>query len=48
MLASQGQYDEADRLHVRCIEIEENALGPDHPELAASLNNRGGLLKAQV
>ena len=47
-LASQGKLDEADRLYLRCIEIQEKALGPDHPEVAASLNNRAGLLQAQV
>ncbi|CAN0538213.1 unnamed protein product, partial [Ectocarpus sp. 8 AP-2014] len=44
---SQGKYDEADRLYLRCIEIKERGLGPDHPELAGSLNNRAGLLQAQ-
>lgn len=46
--ASQGKYDEADRLYLRCIEMEERNLGPDHPELAVGLNNRALLLKKQV
>ena len=44
----QERYDEADRLYLRCIKIEERTLGPDHPELAVSLNNRAGLLRRQV
>ena len=47
-LASQGKYDEADRLYLRSIDITERALGPDHPNLATSLNNRGKLLYIQV
>ncbi|CAN0570484.1 unnamed protein product, partial [Ectocarpus sp. 12 AP-2014] len=27
--------------------MEEKALGPEHPSLATTLNNRAGLLKAQ-
>lgn len=46
--ASQGKLDEADPLYLRSIEIQEKTLGPDHPELAFSLNNRAGLLQAQV
>ena len=45
---SQEKYDEADRLYLRCIEIEEKTLGPDHLELAASLHDRADLLRAQV
>lgn len=33
---------------MRSIEIEETALGPDHPQLAGSLNNRAGLLETEV
>ena len=44
----QGRYDEADGLYVRCIEVQEGALGPDHPELAVILNNRAILLRRQV
>lgn len=39
LTSSQGNYDEADRLYLRCIDIEEKTLGPHHPELAASLHN---------
>eukprot|EP00903_Cladosiphon_okamuranus_P005675 g5638.t1 len=43
----KGKLDEADPLLVRAIEIQERALGPDHPELAVSLRNRGRLFRAQ-
>ena len=46
--AWQGKLEEADSLLKRCIEILENALGHDHPNLAISLDTRGVLLKAQV
>ena len=33
---------------LRAIEIQEKALGPEHPSLAASLATRAGLLHEQV
>lgn len=45
---TQGKYDEADPLFLRVIEIYEKSLGPDHPHLAVTLNNRAGLLCKQV
>ena len=47
-LAPQGKYGKADRLYLRCIKIQERALGPLHPDLAASLSSRAELLRAQV
>ena len=44
----QGKYDEADRLLLRVIEIDEKTLGRAHPDLATALNNRALLLKKQV
>lgn len=44
----QGKFAEADLLYAQAIEIEENALGPDHPSLAVSLNNQAVSLRAQV
>lgn len=44
----QGKYEEADPLCLRAIVIDERALGPDHPELAAKLSKRAGLLQQQV
>ena len=47
-LGSQGKYGEADLLYLRAIEIREKALGPDHPTVATSLNDRANVLHAQV
>ena len=44
----QGKYADAEPLYARATEIWEKALGPEHPSLAAALNNRAGLLKSQV
>lgn len=38
----QGKFAEAEPLYVRCQMIEEKVLGPEHPSLAATLNNRRG------
>ena len=43
-LRTEGQRDEAERLHRRAIEIRRTRLAPDHPDLAESLNNLGVLL----
>ena len=45
---SQGRYEEAEPLYERCQAIREKVLGPEHPELAATLNNRAVLYYAQV
>ena len=47
-VAFQGRLDEAGPLYDRSLAIREKALGPDHPDVAVSLNNRAGLLSAQV
>lgn len=44
----QGRYEEAGLLYERSLAIREKALGPDHPGVAQSLNNRAGLLGIQV
>ena len=36
---AQGKYKEAEPLLKRALEINENALGPEHPDTATSLNN---------
>ncbi|CAN0411536.1 unnamed protein product [Ectocarpus sp. 8 AP-2014] len=43
-LICQGKHDEAEPLYVRAIAIGEKALGPEHPDLAVWLNNRGMLM----
>eukprot|EP00903_Cladosiphon_okamuranus_P012098 g11353.t1 len=47
VLFTKNMFAEADSLFLRCIEIGEEALGREHPDLASSLNNRAALLKAQ-
>lgn len=47
-LFSQCNYDEADPLYLRALEINKEALGPDHPDVAMTLNNRAMLLEEQV
>lgn len=39
---------EAEPLYERCQAIDEKVLGPEHPELAKTLNNRAVLLNKQV
>lgn len=48
LLTFQGKFAEADLLCERCQAIEEKVLGLEHPSLARTLNNRAGLLEAQV
>jgi tetratricopeptide (TPR) repeat protein len=36
---AQGQYTKAESLHQRALAIFEKALGPEHPDVATSLNN---------
>lgn len=44
----QGKYAEAEPLYERATKVLQTALGPDHPNVATSLNNWAGLLKGQV
>ena len=44
----QGKYDEAEPLYERSQAIDEKVLGPEHPDVAQSLNNRAVLLQNQV
>ena len=46
--AAQGNYEVAKPLYERSLAIRENVLGPDHPDVAASLNNLALLLESQV
>ena len=45
-LYQAGRYQEALPLAQRALEINEKALGPEHPDTAASLNNLAGLYEA--
>ena len=44
---AQGQYAQAEPLYKRALAIKEKALGPDHPDVATSLNNLAELYQAQ-
>jgi len=46
-LYQQGKYDEAIPLVKRILEIREKALGPNHPDVAASFNNLAELYRRQ-
>lgn len=48
LIGIQGKYAEAEPLYERSQAIREKILGPDHPDVAQSLNNRAELLVAQV
>ena len=44
---TQGKYADAKLLHKRALAIREKALGPEHPDVAQSLNNLAGLYSSQ-
>jgi len=44
---TQGKYADAEPLYKRSLAIREKALGPEHPDVAASLNNLAELYRAQ-
>jgi Tetratricopeptide repeat len=46
-LESHGDYAGAKLLYERALAIREKALGAEHPDTGASLNNLAGLLRAQ-
>ncbi len=46
-LYERARYDEAKPLYQRALGIREKALGPEHPDVATSLNNLAALYRAQ-
>lgn len=44
----QGKPDKAGPLLKRALDIQEKVLGPEHPAVAAFLNNMAGFLDGQV
>ena len=42
-----GNYDRAVTVAKKSLEVAEKALGPDHPDVATSLNNLAELYRAQ-
>ena len=45
---AQGRYADAEPLYKRSLAICEKALGPDHPDVAMSLNNLAVLYASKV
>ena len=45
-VSSQGRYADAEPLYKRSLAIREKALGPDHPDVATSLNNLAELYRS--
>ncbi len=45
LTGAQGRYAEAEPLFQRALAIDEKALGPEHPDVAASLENYAALLR---
>src|SRR5450759_4616155 len=45
-LYNEGRYSEAIQLAQRLLTIQEKALGPEHPDVATSLNNLASLYQA--
>ncbi len=44
---AMGEYDEAERLHLRALELRERTLGRDHPQVGSSLNNLANVYKTK-
>lgn len=44
----QGDYAKAGALLERCQDIQEKALGPEHPDLAETLSGRARVFQSQV
>jgi tetratricopeptide (TPR) repeat protein len=44
---AEGRYSEAEPLYQRSSAIMQQALGPDHPDVALSLNNLALLYQAE-
>ncbi len=42
---AQGHYAQAEPLYQRALAIVEKALGPEHPDVAQSLENYAALLR---
>jgi tetratricopeptide (TPR) repeat protein len=43
---AQGKYTEAEALYQRALKMREQVLGPQHPDVANSLNNLAWLYSA--
>jgi hypothetical protein len=45
---ARQMWEKAAEHYRRAIHIDEQALGPDHPDVAIYLNNLAGLFKSQA
>lgn len=45
---TQGKHAESEALYERTQAIREKLLGPEHPDVATTLNDLAGLLERQV
>ncbi len=45
MQVARGRYTDAEPLHKRSLAIREKTLGPEHPDVATSLENYAALLR---
>lgn len=45
---AQGNYADAEPLYTRSLAVREKVLGPEHPDVAFSLNGLAALLDSQV
>lgn len=45
---SQGEYEHAEPLFRRAMEVTEDTLGKDHPQYSVRLSNLSGVLREQV
>lgn len=48
LLITQGKLDEAEPLFERALDIRERVLGPEHPDVASTLNNLADLSTCMV
>ena len=47
LLHARGRYAEAEALYKRALAIEEKAVGPNHPNVATTVNNLARLYRSQ-
>lgn len=48
LLLTQAMFRKADRLCERSLAMQEKLLGPEHPDVAATLTNRARLMVKEV
>lgn len=48
LLVAQGKFAEAEPIFKQSLAIREKVLGPEHPDVATTLNHLGHLLTMEV